>query len=131
MTDVDNSGRPWRKPLPGISRIGLILLLVGLAAFGYGIVQRGLPSSSADRASADLMRATGSLQQQMDRETDPAARERLRRRIKEISFAADNSLMESRRREQQHAMIAIFGGITSLVGIIVLIVQRRRTRNLI
>jgi len=77
------------------------------------------------------MRLEGLLQQQMDRETDPAARERLRRRINEISFAADNSLMESRRKEQQHAMIAIFGGITSLAGLIVLIVHRRRTRNLI
>jgi hypothetical protein len=128
---ADISERPWRKRLPGVSRIGLILLLVGLAAFGYGIVQRGLPSSSADSAAADLYRTSAKLKRQMETQADPAAREHLRRRINEIEFAADNSLMASRQRESEHAMIAIFGGVASLAGIIVMIVHRRRTRNLI
>ena len=130
MTD-DISGRPWRKRLPGVSRIGLFLLLVGLAAFGYGIVQRGLPSSSADRGSADLSGMVAKLERHRDTLTDPVARERLRRRINELAFESDNLLMTSRQRESEHAMIAIFGGITSLAGIIILIMHRRRTRNLI
>jgi hypothetical protein len=129
MTDV--SGRPWRKRLPGVSRIGVILLLVGLAAFGYGIVQRGLPSSSADSTAADLYETVAKLERQMDTQTDPAARERLRTRINEFARAADRSLMASRQRESEHAIIAIFGGVVSLAGIIVLIVHRRRTQNLI
>ena len=127
----DLSDRPWRKRLPGISRLGLVVLLVGLTAFGYGLVQRGLLSSSADSTSAQLSELVAQLERQMDTQPDPAAREGLRRRIDDLAFAAENSLMESRQLEAQHARIAIFGGVASLAGIVILIVHRRRTRNLI
>jgi hypothetical protein len=123
--------RPWRSRLPGISKLGLVLLLVGLVAFGYGIVQRGLPSRDADLRSADLMAIVAEEIRRMEQETDPEARERLRQRINNLSFSADMSLMESREREAQHAYIAIFGAITSVAGIIVLATHRRRTQNLV
>jgi len=128
---ANNADRPWRGRLPGTSRLGLALLLVGLVAFGYGIVQRGLPSRNADLASATSISIVAEEIRRMEAETDPEARELLRQRVNRLSRSGDRSLAASRQSETEHAYIAIFGAIMSVSGIIVLIVHRRRMQNLI
>ena len=126
-----NIARPWDSRLPGVSKLGLALLLVGLVAFGYGIVQRGLPSRDADLTSATKSAIMAEEIRRMEQEKDPQTRELLRQRVNRLSRDADRSLIESREKEAEHAYIAIFGAVMSFAGIIVLYVHRRRMQNLI
>ncbi len=107
------------------------MILIGLCIFGYGIVNWGLPSSADDKFSVQIMESERLMDEAMDQETDPVMREQLRKRANELSFEADMALMSSRDKESKHAIIAFVGSGISIAGFIVLILHRRRTRNLL
>jgi hypothetical protein len=123
--------RPWTKHIRGYSLIGISLLIAAVCVFGYGIVQNGLVASHHSEMSAIIMEQADELQARADLSTDPYEREQLLDMSIKSQVEAIMELNKHWEQVRNHKRLIIIGIVLSLAGIIILIVHRRRTRNLI
>lgn len=123
--------RPWKKRAPGPSLLGISLLIAAVCVFGYGIVQQGLVASSHDQRSAELWEESDRLRALADVTTNPYEYQQLSQRAFESDREAMRELGRHGERVETHTWLIIIGIVLSIAGVIILIVHRRHSRNIV